>query len=630
MSTYRLRNAGLFASISIVSLLAGDAAAQAQFLFDPYGRQPDLSMIRLFIIASMGGVGFGLGWLTSPEAAKFRQAAVVLIGGALAATAVLNNGAIGWGLTPFVAAAAFAAGFGYWTARFIKRLAQVPTTFGSAKWATFAYLVEKGVIGNEGIRLGEVQDDDGLVYPISYKGDRHLLTVAPNRAGKGVSMIIPTLVTYEGSILVIDPKGENAMITAKRRKEMGQNVYDVDPWGIAGGPQARFNPLDWVKEAGADMGENAMILASAIVVSLGKDEAFWTEEAKALIVGLILYVVLDEQEDGQRHLGRVRDLLMLDGDNLMRLFERMADSPNAIVRSTGSRSLQKDPKLLSNVLASAQAQTHFLDSPQIRECLSASDFRFEELKERPTSIYLILPSDRLETFGRFLRLLIQQAITVNARNIEKKPEKPVLFLLDEMAALGRLTMVEQGYGLMAGYGIQFHGVVQDLSQLKRIYGDGWETFISNAGAIQYFGSRDEMSASYFSKLCGVTTVWNWSSAISTAFGVSYGKDTTSSRTTTSSDTRAATQRHLAHADELMRMEKTTQLVLIENLDPIIATKTLWYEDDELKSLGVNLHKAKLVKPVETAGASPALVPHLPLGLQGFEWGGRFEMGDAND
>jgi len=123
--------------------------------------------------------------------------------------------------------------------------------------------------------------------------------------------------------------------------------------------------------------------------------------------------------------------------------------------SAGARCLQKEERLLANVIASAQAQTHFLDSARIRESLSTSDFKFEDLKTSKVSIFLVLPSDRLHAFSRWLRLLIQQAITVNARNIELKPEKPVLFLLDEMPALGRLAMVEQAYGLMAGFGIQF-------------------------------------------------------------------------------------------------------------------------------------------------------------------------------
>lgn len=145
------------------------------------------------------------------------------------------------------------------------------------------------------------------------------------------------------------------------------------------------------------------------------------------------------------------------------------------------------------------------------------------------------------------------------------------------------------YGLMAGFGMQLYGVVQDLGQLKRIYGDGFETFIGNSGFIQYFGSRDRMSADYFSALCGETTVWNFSSAFSRTFGSSSGGGGGSSSSINDTDTTAAAQRKLAYPDELMRLPQDKQLVFIENMNPIIATKVDWFEDEKLKSKGVNLH-----------------------------------------
>src|SRR5690606_14355419 len=151
-----------------------------------------------------------------------------------------------------------------------------------------------------------------------------------------------------------------------------------------------------------------------------------------------------------------------------------------VVNAAGSRGMQKDEKLLSNVLSTAQSHTNMLESPRIRDSLSESNLRLEDLKTNKVTVYLILPADRLDTYGRWLRLLVQQALVVNARNVDVRPERPILFLLDEMAALGRLAMVEQAYGLMAGFGMQLWGIVQDLSQLKRIYGDGWETFIGNS------------------------------------------------------------------------------------------------------------------------------------------------------
>lgn len=551
-----------------------------------------IGSMQMVLIALSAMAGFTLGWLFSPQARKFRLITAAIVVGLGVLLGVGDAGPAGIGMTSIISTIAFFVALFYWIGGLVRGFTKPPTTFGSAEWATLPYLEEHGVVGDTGIRLGRFGDHE-TAKPLHYASDRHLLTIAPTRSGKGVASIIPNLLTYGGSMLVIDPKGENAMITAGRRVAMGQSVRVVDPWGITGAQEvARFNPLDWLVQGDVDITENAMLLADALVVPSGGQDSFWDEEAKALLQGIILYVATDEREEGYRHLGRVRDLLLLDGDDTKALFERMLDSHHHIVISTGARCLQKEEKLLANVMASAQAQTHFLDSARIRESLSASDFKFEDLKTQAMTVYLVLPSDRLNAFSRWLRLLIQQAITVNARNIAVKPNKPVLFLLDEMPALGRLSMVEQAFGLMAGFGIQLWGIVQDVGQLKRIYGDGWETFIGNSGMIQYFGSRDRMTADYFQALCGVTTVWNLSSAVARAFGTSSGQGGfTSNSSTTFTETTAASQRQLAYADELMRMHAARELILIENLNPIIGTKVRWFEDDALKLLGRNLHSA---------------------------------------
>lgn len=481
-----------------------------------------------------------------------------------------------------------------------------PTTFGSAEWATLEHLQQNGLIGNDGFTLGTFETWEKS-YPLHYAGDRHLLTIAPTRSGKGVAAIVPNLLTYEGSAIVIDPKGENARITAARRGQgdaargipgMGQTVHVVDPWGITDLPTAWFNPMDWLRPDDEDINENAMMLADSIVTRRGSNDPFWDEEAKALLMGLLLYVALDEREQEDRTLGRVRDIISMGKDALTEVLLQMVENPNPIVCSTAERTLSKEEKLRSNVLASLQSHTHFLDSPRIRKSLHASSFKFEDLKTSKMTIYLVLPADRLETFGRWLRLLIQQAITVNARNIEVKPEKPILFLLDEMAALGRLTMVEQAYGLMAGFGMQLWGIVQDLSQLERIYEKGWETFIGNSGVLQYFGSRDHKTAEYFSKLCGVTTIqkFSFTRAIARAVGWSSSSGgqgggssgTSSTFSTSKSTTEDLVQRHLAFPDELMVLRDDKQLLMVENCNPIPGKKLVWYRDPSLKGLGINL------------------------------------------
>ena len=496
----------------------------------------------------------------------------------------------------------------------VKKLAAArakPTTFGTAEWADYDHLIKHELLGEKGLYLGHFPAEGGPL-PMQYTGDRHLLTVAPTRAGKGVSAILPNLLNYSGSALIIDPKGENTRITLPRRGSgdsargipgMNQNVYVVDPWEITGYPPARFNPLDWLDPNDPDIIENTMMLADSIVVKRGGDnDAFWDEEAKALLMGFILYVATDPAEAETRNLGRVRDIIVSGEDELAGILANMYASDNPIVGSTAARTDSKEAKLKMSVLAALQSHTHFLDSPRIRESLSHSDFRFEDLKTGKMTVYLVLPADRLETFGRWLRLLVQQAITVNARNIEAKPEQPILFMLDEMAALEKLKMVEQAYGLMAGFGMQLWGIVQDLSQLERIYDKGWQTFIGNSGVLQYYGSRDHKTADYFSKLCGVTTIekFSFTKAIARAFSSSSTSGVSSSGSSSSTTTGDSTsytdsttvdvvQRHLAYPDELMVMRKNEALVLVESFNPIRGIKVRWFDHSVWKTLGVNLH-----------------------------------------
>jgi type IV secretion system protein VirD4 len=622
--------------LSVLIVVAAPLQAWAQYGFPsatpdfvprPHGSALFGGRITQLILT--GAIGFAIGAFFSPMLKPFRR--MVWLGTAALALLFSLFGpypfadGLGW-LVKFIAfiiALAVGLSLGRAVAQAQKR--RPPTSFGSAKWATYDYLAQHGLFGKAGFLLGEFAEKDRRSI-LRYEGARHLLTVAPTRSGKGVSSIIPNLLLHEGSALVIDPKGENALITAPRRGKgnasgsipgMGQDVFLLDPWNVAasklGLKQSRFNPLDWIKDGDPDATENAFLLADALVIKeSGGESAFWDEEAKALLTGIILYVATAPEEAERRNLGRVRDILTLDDEGLQQVLLQMFQHPMPVVSSTASRTVGKEAKLRSSVMASAQAHTHFLDSPRIRECLSATDFKFEDLKNKPQTVYLILPADRLITFNRLLRLLIQQAITVNARSISEQPKRPILFMLDEMPALGRLPSIEQAYSLMAGFGMQLWGIVQDLSQLANIYGQaGWQTFVSNCGVIQYAGSRDQMSANYFSSLCGVTTVevhnfsWAIGRAISVATGASSswsagGPSGSSSTTSTDSSNWSRTtgtseaQRQLAYPDELMVLKGNQQIVFVENLDPIAAQKVVWFKDKNLRGLGSNIEAHRAV------------------------------------
>jgi len=531
------------------------------------------------------------------------------------------------GVSTSTSALAFLLGFVVGVAIFAKLFIKVtPKTelsviFGSSRWATFADLKSWGLLGRldqgDGLFLGEERESG---TPIVYNGDMHALTVAPTRTGKGATAIIPNLLRSKGSILVIDPKGENARRTAKRRKAGGQAVHIVDPWKVSskadqfgeGAPLellAHYNPLEALNPDDPDLATDAMMLADALVVS-SEREPFWTDEAKAMIYGFILYVVTDPHEKGKRTLGRVREILCLPpatefddaglAGTMDEIAMRMSMSDHPLVRASAFRLAQKDIKERSNVISTAQSNTHFLDSPVIRESLSKSDFSFADLKKKSATVYLVLPLDRLPSFNRWLRLLITSAMIDLTRTAARAGSEPVRVILDEFAALEKLKSVETAFGTMAGLGVQLWVITQDFSQLMRLYGDkGWQTFVSNSGVFQYFGSRDYETAKYAENLTGLTTLKKRSVSLGWSKSGGAGGSSFSSSENISIDD---TQRPLAYADEMMTLHRDLQVLFIENRYPIVAKKHWWFRQPHWKALLGQVEKKQLPKAEKPASS----------------------------
>ncbi len=403
--------------------------------------------------------------------------------------------------------------------------------------------------------------------------------MAPTRSGKGVGTIIPNLLLLDRAVICIDPKGENARVTARARAAKGK-VWCLDPFGVSGQPVARYNPLDRLDPASIDLAEDAGTLADALVHDAPgqSGEAHWNEEAKALIAGLILHVVTTEPAD-RRTLATLRELLTLPPARFAALLDAMSDSPAAggLVARAANRHLGKSDREAAGVLSSAQRHTHFIDSPRIVASTAASDFRFADLKETPATVFLILPPDRLDTYARWLRLLIAQAVTDMARS-PARPARPVLFLLDEFAALGRLEPVERAMGLMAGYGLQLWPILQDMHQLRATYGERAGTFMSNAGVVQAFGVNDHATADMLSKTIGDTTIEY------TTCGSSHATSWTQPANRSESSSGHVAARRLATPDEIMRMDQDSLLLLRQGQDPLVVGKIRYYAEREFAGL----------------------------------------------
>ena len=244
-----------------------------------------------------------------------------------------------------------------------------------------------------------------------------------------------------------------------------------------------------------------------------------------------------------------------------------SDAAHGLVRRAANRHLGKADREAAGVLSSAQRHTHFLDSPRMSVTMATSDFSFADLKTQNATVYLVLPPDRLAAYNRWLRLMVVETLQALARG--PSPARPILVLLDEFAALGYLAPIEQAMGLMAGYGVQLWPILQDIHQLRAIYGKRADTFLANAGALQVFGVNDQETAKLVSDLLGQQTVQfeTYSSS-------------TSTNSSSSSTTQNFTGRALLMPDEVRALSGDYELLFLQGMRPIVARKIRYYADGD--------------------------------------------------
>ncbi|MES0171914.1 type IV secretory system conjugative DNA transfer family protein [Mesorhizobium sp. M0006] len=424
-------------------------------------------------------------------------------------------------------------------------------------------------------KLGEAVPNFGQRPPIilgykgkqtvSYDGEGHLLTIGFTRSGKGVGALIPNLLQYPGSVLVFDPKGENTITTVARRRAMGQRVVVIDPWNITGHADGAYNPLDLAKSDTSDPVEDARLIADAVVLPRAISQAFWEEEARNVIATLAMYLMCDRGARKVNDWSFLRSTVANESD-LQTLFRGLTSSPLAdgSIARGAAQFLEKVPNEKSGVLSTVRQQTAFLDSDAISASLNKSTFKFAEVRDQPTTVYVVIPIWRLPSYSRWMRLLVSSAVTELSR-AQGIAKVPVLVMVDEFAAVGQLQAFEVAYALLAGYGVQLWPILQDVNQLARY--PSWESFVANAAVLQCFGTRDLTTSRYLSDRIGVKTQPIYER--SAADGGERRVETVSGR---------LTQRPLYFPDEVTRLDAKKGIALIENCDPILFDKIRYFED----------------------------------------------------
>jgi type IV secretion system protein VirD4 len=436
-------------------------------------------------------------------------------------------------------------------------MAKTVTVTGSGNGVIGSSASDAICLGREALGQNEVGDK------INYGGPLHVVLFGPNGAGKGMRVLVPNLLSMVGkSIVVIDPKGQLAAMTAKHRHEIGDDVKIIDPFGVLAevvrkDPQtyrylsdhglvesAGFNPLAALHPDSPSFYEDSAIIAEALI-KVSAQDPHWGESAQGLMTGLIMW---EKKRNGARaNLENVRALLTEaerwepqkheeSGDWVERIVGGLAATAKKMVgeggyeiaslagRFAGERRTDE----LESIISTADTQTRWLLSKKMRDDLSGreigdmkkSGVDFRKLKEgkKPMTVYVILPSKYLETHSIWLRLVVSEAIRASLTAGGRR----IVLMLDEFAALGHLPMIERNFAVTRDYRVQLWPVLQDLPQIKRFYPESWETMLGMAGAVHTFRAANRTTADYFSQQTGSTTVvavgYNQSSGTSSGGG----------------------------------------------------------------------------------------------------------------
>ena len=349
---------------------------------------------------------------------------------------------------------------------------------------------------------------------IKYHGDSHLITFAPTGSGKGVSVIIPNLLHFTGSVIVIDPKGENFAITARyRRNKLKQKIFLLDPFHSIADEllekyqvkREKLNPLDLCLVSNTALENDVQMIANMLAgsESLG-DDPFWDISAKKLISGLLAHEIdMSKKENRSPKFSKVVDYLF--GDDPILNMATMLDEqqPSKFVMSSIGGGFLSFPELTrGSILAVAQSYLSMLLSTELLEWLDVSTINLGDIQDgEKYTLYLVIPPSKLDSHSSLLATWIG-VLMLTIMERKQVPEQKTLFMLDECANLGNLDVLKKAVTLLRGYGLQVWMFFQDLAQLQSLYTTDYLTMINNCGVLQAFGIHRMSAAQPLTRLIG--------------------------------------------------------------------------------------------------------------------------------
>ena len=491
-----------------------------------------------------------------------------------------------------IAAIVVAVTISVWRAREAKKV----TTYGSARWAEAHEVRQAGMLGHDGVLLGRWHDD----Y-LRHDGPEHVLCFAPTRSGKGVGLVVPTLLTWPGSAIVHDIKGENWTLTAGWRARFGR-VLLFDPTNVQ---SAAYNPLLEVRRGEWEV-RDVQNIADVLVDPEGALERrnHWEKTSHSLLVGTILHVLYAEPD---KTLAGVANFLSDPKRPTETTLRAMMMTPHLgergvhpVVASAARELLNKSENERSGVLSTAMSFLGLYRDPVVAAVTRQCDWRIRDLVESglPATLYLVVPPSDISRTKPLVRLILNQIGRRLTEELESKRRRHrLLLMLDEFPALGRLDFFESALAFMAGYGLKAFLIAQSLNQIEKAYGQN-NSILDNCHVRVSFASNDERTAKRVSDALGTAT--------EIRDAKNYAGHRLSPWLGHLMVSRQETARPLLTPGEVMQLPPDDELVLVSGCHPIRAKKARYYEDPQLRTR--ILPPPTPSRSAESASRSPATRP----------------------
>lgn len=404
---------------------------------------------------------------------------------------------------------------------------------GSANFATHEQIVEMSLLNEHGAYVGGYYKDGNVIY-LRHNGPEHVLTLAPTRSGKGVGLVIPTLLSWDGSVVCNDIKGENHALTSGWRQKHANNVIlKFDPAALFG--SVKYNPLAEIRHETDYEVSDAQIIATMIVDPDGKGlNDHWAKTGFALLVGAILHCLYVEKAKGR--VATILDVAncladpsapILDTLNAMLTYQHLENETHPVVASCAREMLNKAENELSGVVSTTMSFLSLYRDPIVARNTSASEFRISDLMnhDRPVSLYIVVRPRDSKRLRPLVRLLMNQIISTLADGMEFENGEPVksykhrlLLMIDEFPSLGRMEIFEEALAFIAGYGMKAFLICQDFAQLYKAYGED-ESISSNCHIRIAYAPNKQKTAKQLSEMLGTSTITKKSLTLSRGAGL---------------------------------------------------------------------------------------------------------------